>query len=319
MSIIFLQNSLIYANALTLLAIGLTLTYLTTKIPNFAHGSLAIVGAYALFTVVAVYRHGIGLGFAASFLAGALAGLLQYILVLRTLQRRGTDPLGLMISTLGVDIFLIGVLNIYADILTGMHPATGTSRDWSLRGMVSGRVAGATEGFWISVGLTLAGLVALYLLLTRTRLGVAMRASIENPSLAEVLGVNVDLVYMLSWIIAGGFAGLAGGLLSFVLRINPVVGSEEVVSVFAASIVGGLQSLLGAVLGGYLVGLSETLGTGMLAEALNMPGLVVYRKVVSLSLIVIVLLLAPEGLMGVNWRKFVKRVTLRREEAVETS
>jgi len=307
-SLVYLENSLVYSNALVLLAIGLTMTYLTTKIPNFAHGSLAIIGAYLLFTVVAVYKASIALGFLAAFLAGAAAGLLEYLLVLRPLQRRGTDALGLMIATLGVDIFLIGVLNIYADIVRGMNPVTGTSRDWSLRSFVLTRVAGLTEGTWISIGLVVFSLIALYLLLTRTKFGVAMRASIENPQLAQVLGVNVDLVYAISWLMAGGLAGLAGGLMSFVLRINPATGSLEVVSVFAASIVGGLQSLLGGVVGGYLVGLSETIGTRLLGELLGLTGITAYRKVVSLALIVVVLLVAPEGLMGVNWRKLLRRM-----------
>ncbi|HID41105.1 MAG TPA: branched-chain amino acid ABC transporter permease, partial [Pyrodictium sp.] len=103
----------------------------------------------------------------------------------------------------------------------------------------------------------------------------------------------------------------AGGLMSFVLRVNPATGSLEVVSVFAASIVGGLQSLLGGVVGGYLVGLSETVGTRLLGELLGITGIAAYRKVVSLALIVVVLLVVPEGIMGVDWRSILRKLKNR--------
>ncbi len=321
LSPVYIENSLLFANTLVMLAVGLTLTYLTTKVPNFAHGSLAMVGAYALFTIAAIMfgnqlsqlqlAQPLGLGFAAAFLAGAFAGLLEYLLVLRPLQKRGSTPLGLMIATLGVDLILLGVLNIFADILRGMNPVTGTTRDWRLKAYVIQKVAGLSLGVWISFGIMIGSLVALYLLLTRTRFGIAMRASIENPALAQVLGVNVDLVNMVSWILAGGFAGLAGGMMAFVQRINPATGSIEVVAVFAASIVGGLHSLLGAVVGGYVVGLSETLLTKILSDITGV-NLVTYKRAVPLIFIIVTLLVAPEGIMGINWRRLFSRIRSRK-------
>jgi branched-chain amino acid transport system permease protein len=329
---IYIENSLLFSNTLVMLAVGLTLTYLTTKVPNFAHGSLAMVGAYALFTVAAIVfgqqlasyslATPLGLGFLVAFAAGAAAGLLEYLLVLRPLSKRGTTPLGLMIATLGVDLILIGVLNIFADILRGMHPITGTARDWRLKAYVIQKVAGLSLGVWISFGIMIGSLVALYLLLTRTRFGIAMRASIENPALAQVLGVNVDLVNMVSWILAGGLAGLAGGMMAFVQRINPATGSIEVVAVFAASIVGGLHSLLGAVVGGYIVGMSETLLTKIISDITGFD-LVAYKRAVPLIFIIVTLLVAPEGIMGVNWRRlfsrFLSLLLRRRGESTPTA
>lgn len=321
---VYLENSLLFSNTLVMLAVGLTLTYLTTKVPNFAHGSLAMVGAYSLFTIAAIvfgqqlnnYQLGkpLGLGFTAAFIGGAIAGLLQYLLVLRPLQRRGSTPLGLMIATLGVDLILIGVLNIFADILRGMNPITGSARDWRLKAYVIQNVAGLSLGVWISFGIMIGSLLALYLLLTRTRFGIAMRASIENPALAQVLGVNVDLVNMVAWLLAGGLAGLAGGMMAFVQRINPATGSIEVVAVFAASIVGGLHSLLGAVVGGYVVGLSETLLTKILGDLTGID-LVAYKRAVPLIFIIVTLLVAPEGIMGVDWKRLAKKILGGRKEA----
>jgi len=321
LSKVFIFNSIIYANTVVMLAIGLTLTYLTTKVPNFAHGSIAVVGAYLFFTVAGVYMGEqlyqgqlaapVAAGLLAAFLGGAVVGLLEYLLALRPLKRRGATLLGLMIATLGVDLFMIGMLNIYADIVgelikqvraQGLRVAYISSRDWNLRSYFADQVAGAPLSLWLSTGVVVASLVALYLLLTRTRFGVAMRAAIENPNLAGVLGVNVDLVNMASWFIAGGLAGLAGALMGITERMNPATGSLEVVVVFAASIVGGLESLAGAVAGGYLVGLSETLGTRYIGALLGI-NLYVYRKAVPLLLIIVTLLLAPRGLAGLAEEK----------------
>lgn len=321
---VYLENSLLFSNTLVMLAVGLTLTYLTTKVPNFAHGSLAMVGAYSLFTIAAIVygqqlnnyqlAKPLSLGFTAAFIGGAVAGLLQYLLVLRPLQRRGSTPLGLMIATLGVDLILIGTLNIFADILRGMHPITGSARDWRLKAYVIQNVAGFSLGLWLSFGIMIGSLLALYLLLTRTRFGIAMRASIENPALAQVLGVNVDLVNMVAWLLAGGLAGLAGGMMAFVQRINPATGSIEVVAVFAASIVGGLHSLLGAVIGGYVVGLSETLLTKILGDLTGVD-LVAYKRAVPLIFIIVTLLVAPEGIMGVDWKRLAKKMLGRSKKA----
>ena len=324
-SAVYLANSLLYVNMITMLAVGLTLTYLTTKVPNFAHGTLATIGAYAMFTVFAILMKDrvmagdivtpmvAGLVFAA--VLGAVAGLAEYILVLRPLKRRGATPLALMIATLGVDVFAIGLLNIYADILQGMRPLGGLSRDFMLRSYFVRKVAGLPLGLWVSYIVLVGSLLGLYLLLTRTRFGVAMRASIENPQLAQVLGVNVDLVNMASWVLAGFMAGLAGGLMLMNLKVGPVTGSDEVVSVFAASIVGGLQSLWGAVLGGYTVGLSATVLT-QIATYLTGFNFTLYKRAVPLILIIIVLLVAPEGLAGSRrlqalWERIVAMVARR--------
>ncbi len=315
----YIEDSLVFTNTIVMLAVGLTLTYMTTKVPNFAHGSLGTLGAYMMFTAMAIIygkslamltSHlgaALSLGFLLAFLGGALAGALQYLLVLRPLERRGSTMLGLMISTLGVDFILIGLLNIYADILRGMNPITGTARDWSLKSYVLQKVGPLTLRVWLSFGVMVGALLALYLLLTRTRFGIAMRASIENPQLAEVLGVNVDLTKLVSWILAGGLAGLGGAMMAFTERMNPMTGSAEVVAVFAASIVGGLHSLLGAVVGGYIVGLSETLLTHWLGQLIGV-NLDAYKRAVPLLFIIVTLLLAPEGVMGVDWRKVLQRI-----------
>jgi branched-chain amino acid transport system permease protein len=147
--------------------------------------------------------------------------------------------------------------------------------------------------------------LALHLFLTRTKFGVAMRAAIENPSLAGVVGINVNQVYTISWIIAGLLTGLAGGLLSMFAIGKPLMGSSLLPSIFAASVVGGYSSIYGAMLGGAIMGLSEIYGVTMLAYQFG-GEIIAYRPIVPLIVMAVTLLIAPTGITGINWASVKK-------------
>ncbi len=296
MNPILLSGALIFSCLLTLLSIGLTLTYLTTKVSNFAHSAIASVGAYVTLTAVEVWQgnpyHYL---FVAVLVGGGLA-LTQYFLVFRPLIRRGASNVVLMVATLAMELVLLSVLNIYADYLTKTFKIRSryfflASSDITL--------IGQRGLLLIAPSLTVIIATLLHLLLTRTKFGIAMRAAIEDPSLASVVGINVDLVYAVSWAVAGGLGGLSGALLPLYTPGYPEMSAIIIVSVFAASIVGGLLSIYGAVLGGLLMGLSEILGTSYLASLLG-SWVIPYRPLIPLIAIVITLLLAPNGIMGVK-------------------
>jgi branched-chain amino acid transport system permease protein len=297
-------DAIIFSSLLVLLSIGLTLTYLTTKVPNFAHGTFAATGAYVTLTVSQVWNADIYHHLYLAFIIVGIIALAQYLIVLRPLIRRGTSIVGLMITTLAIDIILFAMLNIYADFL-----ATGlgiSSRKFYLRAYDI-QIAGQ-EGLLIVAPMLAVVMVALlHLALTRTKFGVAMRAAIEDPSLASVMGINVNLVYATSWFLAGGLAGLCGGLLPLRFLSSPDLGWILIVSIFAASIVGGLLSVYGAVLGGYLIGLAEVLGTTYLAFWIGI-WVLPYRPLIPLIVMAVTLLLAPKGLLGVDWLSMMRRI-----------
>ena len=305
MNPILLSGALIFSSLLTLLSIGLTLTYLTTKVSNFAHSAIASVGAYITLTVVEVWQgnpyHYL---FVAVLVGGALA-LTQYLLVFRPLIRRGASNVVLMVATLAMELVLLSVLNIYADYLTKTFKIR--SRYFFLAPSDI-TLIGQRGLLIIAPSLTVIIATLLHLLLTRTKFGIAMRAAIEDPSLASVVGINVDRVYAVSWVVAGGLGGLSGALLPLYTPGYPEMSAIIIVSVFAASIVGGLISIYGAVLGGLLMGFSEILGTSYLASFLG-SWVIPYRPLIPLIAIVITLLLAPNGIMGV---KGLKAESLRR-------
>jgi branched-chain amino acid transport system permease protein len=295
-----LEGTIVYANLLVLLAIGLTITYITTGVPNFAQGSVAVFGSYASLSLWLFYDVHPYYSLPISFLLGGALGVAIYVLVLKPLIRKEATVVTLMIATLATDIILLGVLGAYSDSLSqATRKATKkfifTPLDYSLYGVDA---ILAVSG---SVILTL--LLFLFLLLYRTKFGIALRGSMENPALAEIMGVNVENTRLFSWFLSGSLAAVAGNLLPFRQEIVPFTGSMLIVSIFAASIVGGLGSIYGALAGGYIIGMSESFVTYYLSGILG-PGVLVYGKVVSLTVLVAALILAPKGIAGLSiWRK----------------
>ena len=304
------QEALIFASLLTLLSSGLTLTYLTTRVPNFAHGSFATIGAYVGLTSFKVFQLVPYYLIPLAFILSGVVSLALYKLIMRPLMAKGSSVIFLMIATIAYDMILLSALNIYADYLS--EGLKITSRYFSLK-VADIRIGGPTGTpmvFFSSILSALLVIIFLHLLLTKTKFGVAMRATIENPMLAGVVGINTDLVYTVSWFMAGGLAGLAGVLISLWFIGNPDLGSLILVSIFAASIVGGFNSIYGAFLGGYLVGFAEIVGQYLLTRAVG-PWVATYRPVIPLIIMVVTLLVVPYGLAGVRWREVLGR--FRRE------
>lgn len=302
-----IRDAIIYSNLLVLISMGLTLTYLTTKVPNFAHGSFVTTGTYTTLTLTKIHAlNPYSAIIVAPFIGGCVA-FLQYKLVLKPLMRRGANIVALMIATIAFDIIMLAVLNIYADYLTRVHKIT--SRLFSLKGY-DFVIFDTPAILIVSTVLTLTLVLGLYFLLNKTKFGVAMRASIENPSLASTLGINVDLMYSVSWFLAGASAGIAGSLLPLWFLGNPDIGPSMLPSMFAASIAGGLSSIYGAIIGGYLIGTIEVYGTSVLASIVG-TWIIPYRPILPLIVIAVTLLLAPQGIMGIEWQKIIKKI--RRE------
>jgi len=299
----YVLDSVVYASLFGLMAIGLTLTYLTTRVPNFAYGSFVTIGAYTSFSVFRIYHINPYLAVPIAFVIGSLVSVGMYLGILRMLAHRGSSLVALMISTLAVDIGFVGVFGIYSDYLTSHYGIVDSKNffrllaDFSLFGL---------PGVFFVAPISLAVITfGLFLFLTRTRFGVAMRASVENPNLARVLGINVEAAYIVAWSMAGGFASTAGALSALWLQGGTTVGSELIVEIFAASVLGGLASIYGAALGGLIIGATEIL--------LTQAGIVyigswisIYQKGFPLLIMVVTLLLFPKGLVSVDWRRVLR-------------
>ena len=301
------EGALVYANLLVLLSIGLTLTYITTGVPNFAQGSFAIVGSYAALTFLRLFNLHPYLSIPLVFLVGALLGLLVYLLVLKPLIKREASVVILMIATLALDLILLGFLGAYSGFLEGITHRSAAKFIFTYLDFEVYRISAI---LFVSTFVILMLLLFLFILLYKTKFGIALRASMENPALAEIMGVNVEYTRLFSWILSGALAAVSGCLLPFRQEIVPGTGPIIIVSIFAASIVGGLGNIYGALLGGYVIGISESLVTYYLSSIFG-ARVLVYGKAFSLIVLIVTLLVAPKGLVSINWRKVLRRRVLR--------
>jgi branched-chain amino acid transport system permease protein len=296
--------ALTYASEITLLSIGFTLTYLTAKVPNFAHGTYAGVGIYVSYTFTKIWGLSPYLGFPLSFVLGGLMSVLIYKLVIGVLTNMGGGAIVLTISTLAIQIFLTALIYIYAFYIRARFSTYAMAfmikeSDFSF--------AGFPGIFVVSLTLTVGCVLVLHYMLTRTRIGVAMRATAEDPQLAAVLGINTEQIQLFSWFLTGGLACLAGSMIPLWFQSTPQSGAIIITSIMAGSLLGGFDSIYGSVIGGAIVGMSEILLT-LWGQTYIGVWVGEWRPIVPMAFLVAVLLIEPRGLQGV-WEKLVANET----------
>jgi branched-subunit amino acid ABC-type transport system permease component len=293
-------NSLIRASVLCTLSIGLTLVYDILKFANFAHVELAAFAAYmGFFFNVTLGCNVVVSAAAAIFATGLLAmGLDQA--VFRRL--RLTHPVIVMIASFGVAIAIRNTLRA----IWGPRPR---SFDIGLQKPVMLFGARITTVQILLLLITLASIIALYLFLHKTKLGNSIRATSDNPELAQARGISTEGVIRWTWFVAGFFAGLAGVLYALETQIEPNMGFSLIIPVFCATILGGLGNPYGAMLGAMALGLAENFGTYFdFGKILGLGGLLgiskplwiptAYKQVIAFFILVVILLMRPWGILG---------------------
>ncbi|MEM3371579.1 MAG: branched-chain amino acid ABC transporter permease [Candidatus Korarchaeum sp.] len=293
-----LISALVWSSILSLTAIGITLLYRTTRVPNFAHASFVTTGIYAS-TIVWVFGFHPYLGIPVGFVLGGLEAVLLFYAILEPLRRRKASIFLLMIATLSFDILMYGVLNVLADTLQFEFKILSRNIYFVPMDFNIGGIQGVVL---ISFATFLATFIALQLLLYRTNLGVALRACMENPALAQTLGVNVSRMLLLSWFIAGATAGVAGALMPFYQMCNVFTGTYYLAEMFCASIMGGLDYLIGAPIGSFILGFAKIFLLSFLASTVG-PDIINYMMIIPLGVMVIVLATLPTGIASLIMRR----------------
>ena len=291
-------NTITYSSLITILSIGFTLTYLTAKIPNFAHGTYAGVGIYVVWTLSKIYGFSPYIGFPLSFVIGGFVSLLLYVLVIRVITRLGGGAVVLTISTLAIQILLTAILSIYVYWARGIFGTYGMGFMLKEYDFTIGTYPGI---FPMSFLICFVVVILLHILLTRTKTGIAMRATAEDPELASVLGINIDMIQKLSWFLTGGLACLAGAMYPLWFQSYPKSGAAIMTSIMAGSLLGGFDNIYGAIIGGFGVGFSEIVLTAWLQKQLG-PWVGRWRPIIPMLILVVVLLFEPRGMTGLYER-----------------
>jgi branched-chain amino acid transport system permease protein/neutral amino acid transport system permease protein len=276
---------LISGSILALGAIGLTLVYSILNFANFAHGDMMALGAYlALFFKVGLALP-MWLAFPLAMLCTALIAVAVDRVWFRPLRQRGAGVVILAISSLGLALILRSLIRLL----------------WSPQAQYYSRAihfpftvplldvrVNAQQILIMTIALILVVLVSLFL--QRTRLGKAMRATSDNFQLALVSGIDTERVILWTWLLGASLAAAGGILLGMSVRLQPIMGWDLLLPIFAATILGSIGSPYGAMLGGLLIGLAEEVSTPFIPSE--------YKGAVSLMLLVLVLLIRPQGLFG---------------------
>jgi len=311
--ILLLFNPLIvstieYGGILSIMCLGLTVTYQTTRVPNFAFADFAVLGMNAsYFTFILFHLSSTYLSLPFGFLAGGAFSVTMYLLVMRPLIRKNSSIVVLMIATLAVDIVFTGVAENIAYVGTAIygkefiHAGFPTLLDAAPLPDV--KVLGQEGLLILSPALLIVTTTAMYLLLTKSKFGIAMRASIENPNLAKTVGINVERIYLTSWFIAGGLAGMAGSLFTVWDGMALGIQSTLILDIFGGSVLGGLSSIYGAVAGGLLVAFTENYILGELSINVSPTFGLLETGGASMIVLIITLLVAPRGIVGINWKR----------------
>ncbi|MBT9164790.1 MAG: High-affinity branched-chain amino acid transport system permease protein LivH [candidate division WS2 bacterium] len=307
----WLAGGLVYASALSLTAGGITLLYITTRTFNFAHASMATFGFYITYIFYSFRGGNLYQYLPLSFLFGSLLGIICYIGLNRPLLKRQASTITLMMSTLGYDLILLSIIQMLCDYLSytfKLYPRRVTMSAFDFE------MFGTSAASIITPLIAITILTLLHLFLTRTKFGISMRASIENPILASASGINSDKVYLMSWVIGGGMAALGGAVMSLTMTGTPVMGMTVIPYMFAGAILGGLENIYGGILGGFIVGLAEYVGIYYLAVKVG-PWILGYRMALPLLIMAITLLLFPRGLAGIQWSYLLESIKRARKGA----
>jgi branched-chain amino acid transport system permease protein len=300
---IFLQqliNGITLGSIYALVALGYTMVYGIVGLINFAHGELVMVGALTALSVIqALMAAGLGLPPAAVMAAGLLVAIPLCMLLAYAMERiayrplRGAPRLAPLITAIGVSIVLQNVAMLFWGRSYFSFPAVFATTTYSVAGAA---VTDLQILIVLLAGALMAGLLAI---VHRTRLGLAMRATAENAQVAGLMGVDANRAIVAAFLLGAALAAVAGLMVSAYYGIaHYYMGFMLGLKAFTAAVLGGIGNIAGAMLGGLLLGLIESLGAGYIGD---LTGDVLgsnYQDVFAFLVLIVVLTIRPSGLLG---------------------
>jgi branched-chain amino acid transport system permease protein len=277
-----LVNAVVLGGTYALLGIGLTLIFGIMRVVNFTHGELYAFGAYTVYLIAAALGLNFFFGLVVAVVAGMLLGAMIEIALLRPMRQADIDTV--MLVMIGAWIVM---QNTELLVWGGVAKAIVTPfPDAPL-------VIGPVSISWLRVFVLAAALLLIlgaYVLIHRTKLGKAMRATFQDPDAAALMGVHIKGIHTATFAIGSGLAAAAGALLGPVFLVTPTMGDLASLKAFAIVILGGLGNITGATIGAFILALVEELGAGYVSSG--------YRDAMGFLIIIVVLLFKPTGLFA---------------------
>jgi branched-chain amino acid transport system permease protein len=289
------------------IALGYTMVYGVLRMINFAHGEIVMSGAFAgYFVAAALDRSGLlaqnplpamAAVVAAAILTSTSLALLAERIAYRPFRRSG--GLAPLISAFGVSFFLQQTFRGMFGTAVRSYP----DPQWQ-------RAAFHVFGYTIPhldvlvVGLALLFMLALYLIVQRTRMGTAMRAVAEDAEAAALMGIDINKIVVFTFALGGAMAGIAGVFYSMVYKqVYFFMGFTPGLKAFGAAVLGGIGSIPGAMLGGFFLGMVESVGPSLFLDGLGIPAPYQLRDLIAFTLLIMVLIFRPHGILGERMAK----------------
>jgi branched-chain amino acid transport system permease protein len=281
-----LVTGLSVGSVYALMAVGYALIYSLLNFTNFAHGITVTIGAFTTFYFLTYAFRNLYAAILTGIIAGAVLAAFIEIASYRPLLKKKTNRVFLMIMGLGISVLGDNLVIIFFSGRFRIYPVNFSSEAISFFGVSIGQVD------VIIFVLSILILFSVTLFITRTRTGLAIRCAAFNLDITALMGVNTMKLILVSFLLAGSLAGTAGAMLGAKYTAYPTLGTFMTNKAFICSVVGGLGSLPGSVLGAMILGISETLVSGYISSSL--------RDLFSYFILIVILLVRPSGLLGKN-------------------
>lgn len=280
-----LINGVTVGGIYALIALGYTMVYGILKIVNFAHGDVFMVGSFLGLLLVQSAGLPIYIAYPLAMIVTAGVGILIERVCYRPIRVNGADALSILIAALGVSIFLENFAQLVWGTETHSYVQEIKETTYEFGGI---SISNIQIGVII---LCLLLMAILYFVVNKTKIGVAMRATSQSITSAQLMGINTEMVIAMTFGVGSALACVAGVLVgTYYDAVYPLVGYSYGLKAFAAAILGGIGSIPGAMLGGFLIGIVETLGAGYISAG--------YKDAFAFGILILVLIIRPSGLLG---------------------
>ncbi|MEM1990853.1 MAG: branched-chain amino acid ABC transporter permease [Candidatus Bathyarchaeia archaeon] len=295
-----LTNTIWYACIYGLMAVPLTLSYRTSRVLNFAHGVYVTIGAYIPILISKGFGIRVSpiLAIFASFATGAILAMASHILVFSPLIKKKSTPVTLMIASMGLWIFIKYAFYALLGTLqkAWMMPLFYTSLSIDVPRSISFIGIDIDVKFLLVILLTALTFGLLAFFLTKTKVGMAIRAIADNPELAQITGISRDRTLLVAWAISGGIAAIGGFAWSLFAYVSPETGDNVILQVFACSVIGGLISLPITLVGSIIISSTENLLIVFLHRYLGVE--LSFRPFLSFFVLLMTILIRPPAGAG---------------------
>lgn len=289
----FLQlviSGLAFGSLYALIALAMVIIYKTSEVPNFGQGEMAMISTFVAYTLLVTHEHSFVVSFAGAIVfAAALGMFLEFVFL-----RRAKDPniLSLILITLGFEMVLYGLASWKwgAEQMDFPFPVS----DFDIINI------GPAVVSYLNIAtllITLFLMFVLFLFFKYTKVGIAMKATQQNAMAARINGIRTNRILALTWALSSMIGAVAGMMLAPIATLDPNLMLEPLLKGFSAAVLGGMTTLVGAALGGYILGVLENLFGGYVSLE--------FKSVVAFLIIVLVLCFKPSGLFA---RHYVRKV-----------